>query len=325
MTTHIIGTTLRWTIATFDDAGEPVDADAVPQVALRINQAASLQSVTPTKRAESVGLYDCAAALAGLAEGDHIEALAIVEIDATSYQHAYQWRAVAPATVDSDGTTALLARITARLRTAAEADAADQAILDEIASLAPDTGPDVRKLTILAHTGDDPETGDPVSGLQVRIAGRTITTDTAGAAEVRLNPGEYVAPAIEPVGFEPLAPLEITIGSDDVVLPVALTRTAIAEPDDPALCNVAVDVITQHGRRPDDAIVWAVPADKLPFAVDSLVVTDAVTYTTNSSGRAVVPLLQGEAVKIAVKFGSVEKVIDFAVPNQPTAKATIRV
>ncbi len=173
--------------------------------------------------------------------------------------------------------------------------------------------------------------GFGVRGVKVSIQGTTrhVTTGEEGSGQLNVAPGNYTLLVTPPDNYAPVANVQVTVpesATEPITVPIALAAAAvIAEPDDPTLCNVTVDVITQHGRRPDDAIVWAVPADKLPFAVESLVVTEAVTYTTNASGRAVLPLLQGEAVKIAVKFGEVQKVIDFTVPSQPTAKATVQV
>lgn len=107
---HIIGTPLRWTVLLFDETGEPVDADALPSVSLRINQATTAQTVnTPIKRSDSTGIYDVSASLSGISEGDHIEALVKIEIGGVEYQTAYQWTAVEPLSA-----TRILANIAAK-------------------------------------------------------------------------------------------------------------------------------------------------------------------------------------------------------------------
>jgi hypothetical protein len=124
----------------------------------------------------------------------------------------------------------------------------EQLVTEIIAGLggAVPTGPDVRKLTILAHTGEDPDTGDPVLGLQVRIAGRTITTDTAGRAEIRLNPGSYTARVIVPELYGGVADREITIAGEDVTEPIQLTAPTLPSADAP-MCFTRLPIRDQFG------------------------------------------------------------------------------
>lgn len=84
-----LGGTLYWVIHTYDSAGELVDADSTPTVAVRKNGASVGDSVTVTKRSATTGIYDCSYNPAGELEGDSFTFEESATISAVVYPNSW--------------------------------------------------------------------------------------------------------------------------------------------------------------------------------------------------------------------------------------------
>ncbi len=85
------GTTLYWTIATYDNSGVLIDADSNPTIALRKNGAAHTGTTTVTKRAGSTGLYDCSFNPAGENNADQFQIEETATISFQSYVNIWNF------------------------------------------------------------------------------------------------------------------------------------------------------------------------------------------------------------------------------------------
>lgn len=81
--------TLYWTLSIRDSAGELVNADSTPTVAVRKNGASVGDSVTVSKRSATTGLYDCAYNPASEAEGDQFTLEETATIGGIDYFNAF--------------------------------------------------------------------------------------------------------------------------------------------------------------------------------------------------------------------------------------------
>ena len=83
--------TLTWVIRIYNTSGALVDADSTPTVAVRKNGASTGDSVTPTKRSGTTGIYDCSYNPDGEVEGDQftIEETATVSSTTTSWNWSF--------------------------------------------------------------------------------------------------------------------------------------------------------------------------------------------------------------------------------------------
>ena len=85
------GTTLYWTIATYDNSGVLIDADSNPTIALRKNGAAHTGTTTVTKRAGSTGLYDCSFNPVGENNADQFQIEETATISFQSYVNIWNF------------------------------------------------------------------------------------------------------------------------------------------------------------------------------------------------------------------------------------------
>jgi hypothetical protein len=179
------------------------------------------------------------------------------------------------------------------------------------------------RLTVSAVEGDD-----AVSGVRLQIvgvAGTSRTTGSSGEAMIDLDAGTYLLRVTSPQGYAAVDDVDVTIVDDDVAVEIELTPSSIAAPTDPAVCSVAVDLVTQAGGLPSEVPVWALPYESGQTSGDSWVVDDDETYPTSAEGRAVVPMLRGMRVRIYCTFRGKTYSRGFTVPDSPTAIATLRV
>ena len=95
--------TLTWVIRIYNTSGALVDADSTPTVAVRKNGSSTGDSVTPTKRSATTGIYDCSYNPASEVEGDQftIEETATVSSTTTSWNWSFM-------VIDSDVTGKVL-------------------------------------------------------------------------------------------------------------------------------------------------------------------------------------------------------------------------
>ena len=184
-------------------------------------------------------------------------------------------------------------------------------------------GPSSQTLTITAETDSE----SPVSGVIIDIAGRRLVTGTGGIIAQPLDPGTYPYSIIPAPGFsldsaDPASP--IVIDASAVSLDLVLTAPILAAPDDPAACNVAVDVSTQYTLPAVGACCRAVATAPLPTASGALIVTEASGELTGQNGRAVLTLHRSTSYKITVVFEGQSYSFGFTTPNAPTAIATLQ-
>ena len=78
---------IYWTIRTYDENGELVDADSTPTVVTYKNGVATGESVTVTKRSATTGIYDCSYNPAGEAQGQIYTIEESVTISSTTYEN----------------------------------------------------------------------------------------------------------------------------------------------------------------------------------------------------------------------------------------------
>jgi hypothetical protein len=164
---------------------------------------------------------------------------------------------------------------------------------------------------VFTATVIDSVTEAPIEAARVRAfrSGKdgTLPTDEDGVAEVPVDAATYKI-VIAADNYQTLVVDRSFTG--DAAETFELTLRAISPAATDTTFNVAVDVITQHGGRPNDAVVWAVPTEALPKAFSSLVVTDDNKFTT-TSGRAIVPLLRNKPMTIHVEFNGIVKKLPF--------------
>lgn len=181
------------------------------------------------------------------------------------------------------------------------------------------TGPNVRKLTFVAHTGEDPETGSPVLGVQIWIAGRVITTGTAGDAEIKLNPGTYNAVIISPIGFAVVADIEIVIGAEDVTVPIAMVSTGSAVTPPPGACAVTVPVVDQSGQPIEGVSVGAKLSDGYAVAADSMAINAADSMATDADGLVTLILLREQDYNLTAARDECSVTIKIRTPDAEAA------
>jgi hypothetical protein len=160
-------------------------------------------------------------------------------------------------------------------------------------------------------TVQDASNDAPIENARVRVfrTGKdgTEPTDEDGVAELPIDAATYKV-VIAADNYQTLI-VDRTF-TDDFEETLQLTARSIPPSSIDNAWNIAVDVITQHGARPDGAMVWAVPAEALPRAFASLVVTDDEKFET-VDGRAEMPLLKSKAMIIHVEFNGVVKKLPF--------------
>ena len=88
-TTFKVGKTIPWSIRTYTEAGQLVDADSNPTVAVLRDGDAVNDAVTVTKRASTTGIYDCRYTPAGEVEGEIFEIVETVLISTEAFENAW--------------------------------------------------------------------------------------------------------------------------------------------------------------------------------------------------------------------------------------------
>lgn len=150
-------------------------------------------------------------------------------------------------------------------------------------------GPEALMLTIQTSSG-----GEPISGVSLRIASRTLHTDTAGRASLPLNPGTYALRIIPPSGFADEADREIVIGDSEVTEPIELTSLIAVIIPPPGTCALTVQVADQSGVPLEGVPV----SGKLPKGylvnVDTLNLNTLTHQITNSQGLATLILIRDQ-------------------------------
>ncbi|XZE17480.1 hypothetical protein SH449x_002732 [Pirellulaceae bacterium SH449] len=177
------------------------------------------------------------------------------------------------------------------------------------------SGPDVQRVEFQFVVNEA-----PISGVTIRIAGRTLFSDTNGVARVWLTPGLYTARFIPPTGFETISEIDIPVDTEDVQLELELTPISIDLLPTPETCVVTIYVADQFGTPLANVPLLA----KLPkgYAVvqDTLNINTITASTTDSNGLATLLLLRNQLYDLQVRRPSEGMVtIRISVPNAPTA------
>jgi hypothetical protein len=177
------------------------------------------------------------------------------------------------------------------------------------------SGVDVRRIELQFTASQS-----PISGVLVRIAGRTLTSDTSGIARVWLTPGVYSARIVPPTGFETVPEIDIPVDTEDVQLEVELNPVALGLQATAETCLVTIHVADQFGSPLPEIPLLA----KLPkgYAVvqDTLNINTITASTTDSNGLATLLLLRNQPYDVQVRRPSEGMVtIRISVPNAPTA------
>jgi len=88
------GGTLTWPIHVFDAAGELVDADSTPAIAIRRGGVAVGDSVTVAKRVATTGIYDCSYTPASTTSHEIIEVTETVVVDSVNCINPWQFSVI---------------------------------------------------------------------------------------------------------------------------------------------------------------------------------------------------------------------------------------
>lgn len=157
-------------------------------------------------------------------------------------------------------------------------------------------GPEARLLTV--ETTVDSE---PVSGVAIRVAGRTIVTQTDGTAKLPLNPGNYSLRVIPPNGFADVADFEVIVGDDDLTQSISLTSLIPLISPPPGTCAFTVRVASQAGSNLAGIYVSARLPKGYVVNVDTLNINLQTSQLTNNDGLATLILLRDQSYELVVR------------------------
>ena len=183
-------------------------------------------------------------------------------------------------------------------------------------------------VTVAVKIIDEDESG--VAGCRVGIegSGRSTTTDDNGDAKLHLSAGEYTLIVATPSGFSTPESTPIVVASDSLNIQIETASETLPGSTDPALCNVAVDVIDENGQPIQGALVFARIAEDFQLAANAAVFNTKSESETDVNGRAVLTLIRssqfasGGEYTITINTVFDSRTFSYLVPDSAASVAT---
>tara|TARA_R110002049_G_scaffold59417_2_gene160683 strand:+ start:13950 stop:14798 length:849 start_codon:yes stop_codon:yes gene_type:complete len=178
----------------------------------------------------------------------------------------------------------------------------------------------------------DSASTDAIAGARVTLltaagvtTNATAITGTDGTATVRADADDYLVAVTPPSGYTAPDNVEITVAGDATLDAIEIDGSTVPDAAEPEKCNVAVDAIDQHGIAIEDATVWAVLECDGELTLSGLSTNVSRTYTTNASGRAIVPMIRrsqfgegGGWYRVEVRYAGKTVKTRYRAPDQAT-------
>lgn len=177
------------------------------------------------------------------------------------------------------------------------------------------SGPDIRKVEFLFLSNET-----PVSGVAVRIAGRTFFSDTNGMARVWVTPGLYTARFIPPTGYEDIPDIAISVDNEDIEQEINLTLATSSLVPTPETCVVTIHVADQFGTSLAQIPVHARLPKGYAIVEETLNINTQTSGATDLDGLVSLLLLRDQDYDLQVRRPTEGMVtLRIHVPNAPTA------
>jgi hypothetical protein len=160
----------------------------------------------------------------------------------------------------------------------------------------------------------------PVSGVAVRIAGRTLFSDTSGVARVWLTPGLYTTRFIPPTGYEDIPEIAISVTNEDIEQEIELSRVPSELLPTPETCVVTIHVADQFGTSLAQIPVHARLPKGYAIVEETLNINTLTSGATDLDGLVSLLLLRDQDYDLQVRRPTDGMVtLRIHVPNAPTA------
>jgi hypothetical protein len=177
------------------------------------------------------------------------------------------------------------------------------------------TGPDIRKIEFQFVANEA-----PVSGVAVRIAGRTLFSDTTGIARVWLTPNLYTARFIPPTGYEDIPEINLSVVNEDIEQEIELTQVQSELLPTPETCVVTIHVADQFGTSLAQIPVHARLPKGYAIVAETLNINTLTIGATDLDGLVSLLLLRDQQYDLQVRRPTDGMVtIRIQVPDSPSA------